>query len=368
MPPIRRLAFCITDLDAGGAERALVQIATRLANLDWEPKVFCLSGPGALVAPLQQAGIPVECLGLRSARDWRRVRHLRRGLREWRPHLLQTFMFHGNLAGRWAARFPNGPVVLSGLRVAERDAPWRMRLDRWTQRWVAMNVCVSQGVADFAIHEMGLSAEKIAVIPNGVDAACYANAPPADLREFGIPTGDRVLCSIGRLHPQKGPDLLLEALTPLLHREHDLHLLWIGEGPLRGALESAATQAGVASQVHLPGRVEDVAGILQASLALVLPSRWEGMPNVVLEAMAAGRPVLSTRVEGSAELVRDGETGYLCDVDSVTALRAALERLLSDGPRLAAFGHNAQHIAATEFTWYNCARSYDILYRRCLGS
>lgn len=367
VPPIRRLAFCITDLDAGGAERALVQIVVRLAQLGWEPKVFCLSGPGAMVAPLEQAGIPVECLGIRSATDWPRLRQLRRGLRAWQPAVLQTFMFHGNLAGRWAARYSNGPVVISGLRVAERDAPWRMRLDRWTQRWVAMNVCVSRGVADFAVREMGLSPQKVTVIPNGVDASHFANAAPDDLRRFGIPAGSRVLCCIGRLHPQKGPDLLLAALAPRLSREPNLHLLLIGEGPLRGALEAEAARAGVASQVHLPGRVDDVAGILKASLALVLPSRWEGMPNVVLEAMAAGRPVIATRVEGSDELVRDGETGYLCNVESPEALAAAIERLLSAGERSAEFGRRSKAIIKEEFTWDSSARSYDLLYRRCLG-
>ncbi|MCA9054217.1 MAG: hypothetical protein KDA75_10295, partial [Planctomycetaceae bacterium] len=99
----RRLAFCITDLDAGGAERALVQIVTRLAGPDWTPKVFCLSGPGELVAHLQQAGIPVECLGAKSPRSFGAIQRLTAGLRDWRPELLQTFLFHANLSGRFAA-------------------------------------------------------------------------------------------------------------------------------------------------------------------------------------------------------------------------------------------------------------------------
>lgn len=366
MSDSRRIAFCITDLDPGGAERALVQIVSGLAARGWEPCVYCLSGPGALVAPLQAAGIPVECLGATSPWAWRVVGRLTRALREWRPALLQTFLFHANLAGRWAAWRAGVPATVCGLRVAERDAPWRMRLDRWSQRLVRMNVCVSQGVADFALREVGLPPHKLCVIRNGVEFERFAQARAVDWTACGLPPDATVFLFIGRLHPQKGPELLLEAATPWLKQQSSLHLVYVGEGPLRAELEQQIENRGVMSQVHLLGRRDDVPALLKGAAALVLPSRWEGLPNVVLEAMAAGCPVIATDVEGTREVLSHKETGLLCRVNSVAELRDALGRLWSSPELRRRLGESSQRIVREHFTWTSVIESYDRLYRAIL--
>jgi glycosyltransferase involved in cell wall biosynthesis len=363
MPESRRLAFVVTELDPGGAERALVRIATGLSELGWSPKVFCLSGPGELVRPLEEAGIPVDSLGAQSRWSWGVVRRLTQGLTEWRPAVVQTFLFHANLAGRLAARRAGCPVVISGLRVAERDAPWRMRLDRWTQRWVTMNVAVSRGVSDFVVREQRFAAEKVRVIPNGVDAERFAAASPADLSVFGVPSDARVITFIGRMHSQKGPDLLLEATLPLLQADPRLHLLLVGDGPLRSGLEGSVREHPTRAQVHFVGTISDTAGILPASTALVVPSRWEGMPNVVLEGMAAGCPVVATPVEGVNELIASGSTGILCERVDVPSIRRGIGEVLADASRAAAMADTAQHLVKKQFTWTSVVRMYDDLYR-----
>lgn len=363
----RRIALCITDLDAGGAERALVQIATRLVPLGWSPKVFCLSGPGALVEPLEQAGIPVVCLGASDRRRWRAVRQLTRELRAWRPALVQTFLFHANLAGRWSAWRAGIGTTVCGVRVAERDAPWRMRLDRWTQLLVRKNVCVSQGVADFMVREVGIAAEKVCVIPNGVDFERYAAGEAFDWRELGIASPARVVLFVGRLHPQKGPELLLRALLPRLRSTADVHLVYVGEGPLRETLEERITAEGLPTRVHLCGRREDVPALLRAATCLAAPSRWEGMPNVILEAMAAGCPVVATNVEGSRELIEDGVSGVLCEPESEAGLLGALEQVLETPDPRARFRDKSQTVARENFAWSTVASRYDILYRQLLS-
>jgi glycosyltransferase involved in cell wall biosynthesis len=359
----RRIAWCITDLDAGGAERALVQIVTRLPGHGWMPQVICLSGPGELVAPLEQAGIPVTCLGARSGRSLGSVPRLTRALRQGRPELLQSFMFHANLASRWSGWRMGLPVVC-GLRVAERDAPWRMRLDRLTSRLVAHYVAVSQGVADFAVRECGLPQRQVSVIPNGVDFEKFADASPADLSPWGIPADARVVLFVGRLHPQKGPDLLLRAAVPALLQEPRLRLVLAGDGPMRSELETAAHTSGVSAQVHLIGRQQDVAGLLKASAVCVVPSRWEGMPNVVLEAMAAGRPVIVSDAEGCVELVEEGVTGRIFSRDNCEELRAALDAVLRDPARGAKLASAAQGIVSQRFTWDSVAAQYAGIYAR----
>jgi glycosyltransferase involved in cell wall biosynthesis len=363
----RRIAFCITDLDAGGAERALVQTVTGLAGAEWAPKVFCLSGPGELVAPLEACGIPVECLGATSGWSLGVVRRLARGLREWRPQLVQTFMFHANLAGRAAAWRARVPIVVSGLRVAERDAPWRMRLDRWTQRLVTCNVAVSQGVADFSERDVGIPRHKLRVIPNGVDAKSFRAAQPGDLTRFGIPTGARVITSVGRLHPQKAPLDLMTAAAPLLAEQSNLHLLFVGEGPLRSQLEESSQRLGVFAQVHFAGKQPETASLWKASSVGVLASHWEGMPNVLLEAMASGCPVVASDVEGSCELVKHGETGRLFPAGDTAALSCELRWVFEHPRETSAAAVAAQHIVETEFTWTRVIESYCRLYVELLS-
>jgi starch synthase (maltosyl-transferring) len=241
-----------------------------------------------------------------------------------------------------------------------------MRLDRWTQRFVTHNVAVSQGVADFAVREIGLAAAKVSVIQNGVDLARFADAVPADLGRFGIPSGARVILFVGRLHPQKAPDVLLRGALPVLTAQPDVHLLFVGDGPLRAALEREASGTLAASRIHFAGRQEDVPGLLRAATVCVLPSRWEGMPNVVLEAMAAGCPVLATDVEGTREVVRPGETGWLLPCDSVPALQAGLVDSLGNASLRSSLARAAQGLVSKEFTWGSVANQYADLYGRLL--
>ena len=180
------IALCITDLDPGGAERALVQVATRLDRTLWEPAVYCLSPRGEMADVLESAGIPTHCLNA-SRRDASVVGRLAILLRRQRPALIQSFLFHGNLAARISAVIARVPIVISGVRVAEREKRWHIKLDRQTRRLVTHHVCVSESVAEFTKRELRLADEAVSVIPNGVDSEAIAAAPPADLTQFGIP-------------------------------------------------------------------------------------------------------------------------------------------------------------------------------------
>jgi glycosyltransferase involved in cell wall biosynthesis len=363
-PPVP-IAFCITDLDRGGAEQALVQIVTRLDRNEWAPHVFCLSSEGELAAPLREAGVPVACL---NAKHWWNVGvlfRLRRALRRLRPAILQTFLYHANIVGRVAGRMARVPVIVSGIRVAERRGRFRLWLDRVTERWVARHVCVSEGVATFSIERGRLSPQKIVVIPNGVDWERFANAAPADLASLGIPADSRVLLFVGRLDPQKGIRALLESMRDMLSRKNleGAHLLIVGEGPLRGEIERFIRDEQLAGCVHLLGRRNDVPALMRASNCLVLPSLWEGMPNVVLEAMAAGLPIVATAVEGTTELIRNGETGLLVPAGNGEALLAAVESVLRDGEFAARCAQSSQDFVFKEVTWPRIAGQYSDLYR-----
>jgi glycosyltransferase involved in cell wall biosynthesis len=311
--------------------------------------------------------VPVVCLG---ARHWTAVAAvwcLFHELRRFRPRILQTFLFHGNLAGRVAGRLAGIRAIVSGIRVAEKRSRVFLWLDRWTNWLVATNVCVSQAVADFSISAGGLSPKKIVVIRNGVEVAKFSGARPADLSAFGIPERSRTLLTIGRLDRQKGLLDLIEAAALVVARHPDAHFLVVGEGRERAALERAIRERGLAARVHLAGWRADVPELLAAGYALVLTSHWEGLPNVILEAMAAGRPVVTSRVEGAAELVAEGRTGLIVASHSPQAVASALESLLADPTRAAALGQAGRERAAAEFSFERMVGRYDELYQSILA-
>jgi starch synthase (maltosyl-transferring) len=363
-----RLVFCITELDPGGAERALTQLVLSLDRDEWEPHVICLGPRGYFADVLENAGVPVSCLNASGTLSLPRILfQLTRELRRLRPALVQTFLFHANILGRIAARLAGIRIVVSGLRVAEHRSLWYGRIDRWTNFLVAKNVCVSQGVADFSTQKVGLDRAKLVVIPNSVDFERFAMAKPADVSQFGIPTGARILISIGRLERQKGIDVLLDAIELLRPFPDDLHFLIVGDGPDSVILRGRVAQMRWGDRIHFANRRNDVPELLAASTALILPSRWEGMPNVVLEAMAAGRPVIASRVEGIAELVRERMTGLTVPSDNHADLATAIRSLLADTEFIAKAGNESQHIVEKEFTATVVNSLYTQLYRELLS-
>ena len=364
----RRIAFCITELDPGGAERALVDIVTRLPRDQWASHVFSLGPEAPLADCLRDAGIPVTCLGARSGRDLLVVDRLRRALRRWKPELLQTFLFHANVAGRLAGRLAGVPVIVSGLRVAERSHHWHNWLERWTGGLATHHVAVSQGVADFAATQLRFPADRTTVIPNGVNLAVVEEPPPLDWAEIGLPSTASVLLGIGRLHPQKGFDLLIEAAAPLLRNHPDLLLVIVGEGPQRAELESQVARLGLVDRVLLPGWTPQPVRYLKAARLFVLSSRWEGMPNVLLEALASRTPVLATNVEGVADVLGELAPGQVVRSGSVSDLRSGLERALSADGANSETVNQLYHILEQSFTWNNTSSRYGQLYTRLLSA
>ncbi len=367
VPPVR-VAFVITELDVGGAERALVQLVLGLSREEWEPRVYCLGPAGPLASTLQMAGVPVCTLDAVYVWDVPRVIwRLRRELRQFQPAILQCFLFHANVLGRIAGWWAGVPHILSGVRVAERRSRIYGWLDLWTNGLVERNVCVSRGVALFCEQTVGLDPLKTVVIPNGVDVAQFSRELPADPTTEGLPTASSLWLSVGRLERQKGIDILIAAIPAVLQVQPNAAFVIIGDGPDRRALEAQASLLGVAHRVRFLGRRSDVGRWLKAASALVLPSRWEGMPNVVLEAMAAGTPVIATRVEGIAELVADGETGLTVPAEDSRALSEVILRLIRQPEFSEQLAKSAQTLCGEKFTTAAMVRGYAALFRELVG-
>lgn len=365
---IYKIAFVITELDVGGAEKALVQIVLGLPRDRWNCRVYSLGPWGPLATVLQDAGIPVHCLGAVHLWDAPRVIWaLRQALRQFQPHLMQTFLFHANLLGRLAGAWAGVPHIVSGIRVAERRSRLYGWLDYWTNTLVERNVCVSLGVADYCEKTVGLPSSKTVVIPNGVELDRFRREPPVDLQPYQIPPSAPLLLTIGRLERQKGIDLLLQALPAVLETLPETRLVIIGDGPDRSILEALATQLKIRSSILFLGKRSDVPNWLKTADAMVLASRWEGMPNVVLEAMAAGTPVIATEVEGIADLLTNGESGLVVPPENPEALTEAIVQLLDDPPLRLKLSETAQTICSERFTTQKMILSYARFYEELLS-
>jgi glycosyltransferase involved in cell wall biosynthesis len=367
-----RLALCITELDFGGAERCLVELATRLARPRFEPVVYCL-GPrpqadeSSLAARLEGAGIEVHCLGARSS--WQFVpivRRLARLLAVQRPEILQTFLFHANVVGPLAARRSGVPHVVTGIRVAERRSRAYLWLERLAARRAERHVCVSRSVAEFSHAQGRLPTERLVVIPNGIDVDRYPARSAVDLTGLGLPPNRRAVTYVGRLDRQKGVRWLVETAPEWLAQLPNHDLLLVGKGPEQPALVALSEKLGVASRIHLSGWRSDVPEILRASNLLVLPSAWEGMPNVVLEAMASGLPVVATDVEGVRELLGPAAEAQVVPGGNSQAFSERIVAIASNPELAASLGQENRCRAEREFSLARMVAAYEGLYESLL--
>jgi glycosyltransferase involved in cell wall biosynthesis len=310
---------------------------------------------------LTESQIPVRFLDARSLRDvWTASTRLRTLWRREPPDLIQSFLFHANVLSGLVCP-PRTPLVL-GVRVAD-PRPWRSWIERRIARHGRNVVCVSQEVAR-QLRRRGFSPPQLHVIPNGIEVSRYQGVAPADLSEVGISAERRIWLVIGRLEHQKGLDWLMKLAPPLLknHPTHDLVL--IGDGPERSALLRQIQQLQLTHRIHLLGWRPDIPSLLARGELLLLPSRYEGMPNVVLEAMAAGKPVVASRVEGVAELL-----GHDVDLQTVPAgdSEAFLRRVASLTESLHLrnqLGQNNLQNAVQRFSVERMLRAYRDLYRQ----
>ena len=364
-----RIVFCITELEPGGAERCLVELVKRLDRRQFDPVVYCLGlrpgGNGTSLADLlEQSAVPVHCFG---ARSWRQLpgvfRRLRRQLAVDSPQIAQCFLFHANVLGTLAAHWAGVPHIVTGIRVAEHRSAWHLTVARWTSRWVERHVCVSQAVRDFSLRKGALRPEsKLIVIPNGVDFERFAAAVPCALADLGVPEGRRAITYVGRLDPQKGLFWLLELLPRVFSQLSGHDLVLVGAGRERESLQQRTVRLGLDSRVHFVGYRDNVPQILAASDLVVLTSRWEGMPNVVLEAMASGKPVVATDVEGVGELLGPAAEAQMVPVDDPEGFTNKVVAIINNAQLATRLGDENRLRAQQQFSLESMAAAYRHLY------
>ncbi|KPJ58341.1 MAG: hypothetical protein AMS15_08590 [Planctomycetes bacterium DG_23] len=366
-----KIVYFITDLDIGGAEKSLFQLATRLPRDEFCVEVITLTSGGRIAKWLEQEGIPVTSLDIERFWDLAGVFRLRRLLKSSKPHILHTFLFHANIVGRIAAAGLRYCAVISSVRVAERRFKWHLALDWLTSPFMDLEVCVSEGVYRFTQMRAKIPRKKLTVIPNGIDLDEFERK---DLRlqarelrnSLRISPDAPLILTIGRLERQKGISYFLLAAREVLQEFPEARFLIVGEGPDKRRLISQVRDLGIEYAVGFLGFRDDVPQILAPADIFVLASLWEGMPNVVLEAMASGKPVVGTQVEGTEELVVPGETGILVPTADAKMLAQGISRLIREPDLAGKMAQAARKRVSEDYTIQKMVERYAQLYRDIL--
>jgi starch synthase (maltosyl-transferring) len=359
----------ITELDVGGAEKAFVRVAIGLQNLGWDVRVVSLRDAGPLTTLLEAANIEVSALQAGGLLDVRAIWRLRRELLRKPADVLLTFLHQANLVGRIAGRLTGVRRIVCGIRVADRRLV--VSLPEWlTKGMVHRYVAVSQSVGDLHRSICQIDVDRMVTIPNGVDLEAIDAAVPATRSEMGCEPDDQIILCVGRLSRQKAPLDALEAFHLMLSSFPELklraRLLFIGEGELRPELQRRVDELGLHHSVQLPGWRPDVWRLMKSANALVLASHWEGLPNVILEAQAAGLPVVATAVDGSQELIRDQLTGRLVPRGDINAMANALGEILQNTAAASQMSRTARSHVAEHHQWSTCINQYDELLTKLL--
>ena len=368
-----RVLHVITDLSTGGSQMALWTLLSRIDRDRFDPFVVCLkNGNTPLAEKIRSLYVPVVDLELSSPRRISRLLRLYRFIHDARPAIVHAWLFHAVFASRLIARMTGVPIVISARRNINLGSPLREKLNRWTAGLDDRVIAVSEAARRIEIGRTGVSAEKVIVIPNGVEVrhrirSCESGRSGFRSR-FGFPSESRVIATAGRLHPSKGIDDFLRAAAIVSRRHPEARFIIAGDGPERAALEQLSIELGLAPTTLFLGNLRniDLCVLLTGIDIFALASREEGMPNAVLEAMATALPVVATAIGGTPEIIEHDVSGLLIPPGDVGALAASIEALLENPAKAAAMATAARHRVAESFSIETMVRRTQDLYEELL--
>jgi sugar transferase (PEP-CTERM/EpsH1 system associated) len=367
------IVHVVFRFDYGGLENGIVNVLNALPAADFDHAVVALTEATGFAARIRRSDVKVYSLHKRPGNDLRAYARLWRLLRTLRPALVHTRNIGTMdcLFVAWLAGVPRRVHGEHGWDVHDPDGTNRkyLLMRRVLNPFVHRFVTVSRDLQDWLMQRVGIAGRKVMQICNGVDTQRFRAASAADrnlLPAERFPPSCVVVGSVTRLTAIKDPLNLVRAFIgarqSLRTAGHDLRLLLVGDGPLRGAVESELEAAGELAAAWLPGSRDDVAQLLRAMDIFVLGSQREGISNTVLEAMATGLPVIASATGGNLELIEKDVTGELVPVGDSAAVAAAVRRYVEDSARRRAHGAAARRRAETLYSLNTMINSYRDLY------
>lgn len=359
-PPLSVCLFLSTSV-IGGTERMALEFLCTCDRRRIRPSLMALLEGGSLVEEAARLDVPCRLLRWRGRWDRRALRGFSGFLRENHVRLIHNFGLRADLLSRLYAPRNGVERIVSGIRDTD---PWRrwphVLSDRLTARRVDLHIANSHEARRVALAREKLRPEKVIVIHNGIRPPAEPPPPlPLDLP----PGREPVIAMVANLKPvKKGHDVLFRALDRLRGDFPRLLVLCAGQDLSGGAIPAMAREMGVGDHVFFTGYCDNIPALLRHADLAVLPSRYESFPASILEAMAAGLPVVASRAGGIPEIIRDGDNGLLVEPGDDRALGEALSGLLHDSTERARLGRAARETVATHFTAGTMTRRIEEAY------
>jgi glycosyltransferase involved in cell wall biosynthesis len=363
-----RVLHVLANLGAGGAERMAVHIVLGLNRRRFEPAVVAYSGRygSDLEQQLDQAGIKTWFLGKGPGFEWRTYYRLHRVFKEFRPDIVHTHVHVMRYAFPSLVYFKPRLMVHTVNNIAECEIEPRARwLQRLAYRRGVIPVAVAREVAASLERVYGIGNSR--VVWNCVPTDLYASphTPRSAWRaKQGFSEKDVLFVCVARFAPQKNHDLLISAFAKGPAADPKAHLVLAGQGVLRAQLQVRVNELGLTNRVHFLGLRTDIPDVLGAADIFALSSDYEGNPLSVIEAMAAGLPIVSTAVGGVPELLHNGREGFIVSPGSAEQLSEAMVTLLKDADLRTAMGAAAAVRAKSKFNVSAMVRAYEELYEQ----
>lgn len=338
----------------GGAEQLILTTAPRLRDAGFEVTVGALKGMGPIAGELHARGIRCVAFGGAGRRDLPVLARLFLFLRREPMDLIHAHLFRANVAARVIGRMAGVPVIVTAHHDTDVWMGRRHRLlERLTARLSDRIVTCSDAVGEYAVGKLGLPKALVCTLRNAIEIEPERGSAEERRqlrRAFGAADGDLLVGTLGRLQePKKGLSHFLAAAARVAAEMPRARFVLVGDGPSRALLEQQAAACGIASRTHFAGPRRDVGAAMAAFDLFVQPSLWEGFGLTLLEAMAARRPIVASRVGGVPEVVRDDREGLLVPAGDPDACARAMITILSDPERARRYGEAGRARVVAEF-------------------
>ena len=364
----RRLKVMLVTvgLGVGGTETQILELATRLDRTRFDVLVCGLKKDRAVAEELRERGVRALTLDGAGKGDLRVLYRLARLVRDERPDIIHAFLGVANLAASLVGRLSGVPVIIWSYRDVEvwkTKAHWMV--DRMGARWADAVTCCSDAVRRFVLARLNGPPSNLLTIHNGINIEAFDRPHAASRPELNLRDGGFVIGTVSRLdEPKKGLTVLLRALADVARRDGmpAWQGLLVGDGPARDRLRRLAEELGLQGRVVFAGMRRDVASVLPAMDLFVCPSLYEGFGIAIVEAMAAGRPVIASAVGGIPEIVVHGDTGLLVPPGDAAALADAIAALLAHPDLARAMGLRGRARAQERFSVETAVRRHQQLY------
>jgi sugar transferase (PEP-CTERM/EpsH1 system associated) len=361
-----KVVYLVEDLKLGGLERLIEDICLNLNHERYAISVWCFNALGMIGERLVQQGVDVRVLHLKSCYHPLAILRLRRLLKTHAPDIIHTHTYFGNTLGRLAGILAGVPVKIVHVHGIYSHYRWpHYLMERSLSLFTQQIVCCSKAVRQFALTSEKISSRKVKTIYNGIQIERF-DVPinRFAIREaLGLKEKEKVIITVGSLRWVKGYKYFLESMVEVNKKKQDARCLIVGEGLLRRDLEEKVRCLGLDGCVQFLGLRTDIPELLGCADIFVLSSLVEGLPLAVIEACAAGLPVIATDVGGVSEIIENGVTGILVPSKDIQALQQAIVTLLDDPEQARLMGEAGKRMARQKFSLEIMMRNIENLYQ-----